>query len=206
MFFSLLTSNAHVTRFAAIQLVMMQASTSLMFRKALTSPGIAPQSMPARMPPRKASSQISQPGSAPEGMLSAIKSVASVPMRYCPGAPMLNRPVLNASATERPVMTSGVARKSILPMLAGLKPQVSAPFASRPVERMPMKIRRMPSHAPLREMLLLKMPTIRTTASVTRMMIGLIHFLRKFFMIGFPFSSKSGTPRRIICPAAHRPS
>ena len=123
--------------------------------------------MPARMPPRKASSQISQPGSAPEGMLSAIKSVASVPMRYCPGAPMLNRPVLNASATERPVMTSGVARKSILPMLAGLKPQVSAPFASRPVERMPMKIRRMPSHAPLREMLLLKMPTIRTTIAPT---------------------------------------
>ena len=47
-----------------------------------------------------------------------------VPMRYWPGAPMLKRPVLYATATERPVMMSGVARKSILPMLVGLKPKV----------------------------------------------------------------------------------
>ena len=83
-------------------------------------------------------------------------------MRYWPGAPMLKRPVLYATATERPVIMSGVARKSMLPMLVGLKPKVRLPEASRPVERMPKRTRRMPSQVlfPLREELV--RPTMST--------------------------------------------
>ena len=39
--------------------------------------------------------------------------VTMVPIRYCPGAPILNRPVLKATATESPVRIKGVARDSI---------------------------------------------------------------------------------------------
>ena len=70
-----------------------------------------------------------------------MHSDTSVPMRYWPGAPMLNRPVLNATATDRPVMMSGVARKSMLPKFVELKPQVSTPEAVRPV----LNTRRKPS-------------------------------------------------------------
>ena len=52
-------------------------------------------------------------------------------------------------------MMSGVARKSMLPMLVGLKPKLSAPAASRPVERMPKSTRRMPSQVLLPERLAL---------------------------------------------------
>ena len=69
-----------------------------------------PHSAPAAMPPKNASVHISQPGTLCVGMPSAMNSVAAVPARYCPGAPMLNRPVLNATATESPVSISGVAR------------------------------------------------------------------------------------------------
>ena len=75
---------------------------------------------PANMPPKKASIQMAQAGRAPLGMLRAIIRVAMVPIRYWPGAPILNRPVLKAMATERPVITRGVARKSILPRDWGL--------------------------------------------------------------------------------------
>ena len=61
---------------------MMQAMTSLMFKNALSAPGIAPQSAPARIAPQNASSQISGLGSAPEGMPSAMVRDASVPIRY----------------------------------------------------------------------------------------------------------------------------
>ena len=126
---------------------MIQASTSLMFSRAFNSPGIAPHSAPARMPDRNASSQTNGAGTDAVGMLSETISVAAVPIRYCPGAPMLNRPVLNATATESPVRISGVARKSILPTLAGLKPKARLPDASRPVLRMPPSTSRMPSQA-----------------------------------------------------------
>ena len=59
-------------------------------------------------------------------------------------------------------MMSGVARKSILPMLVGLKPKLSAPEASRPVERMPKSTRRTPSQVLAPEMLALAAPTIST--------------------------------------------
>lgn len=161
-FLNLLTSKAQVTRLAAIQLVIMLARTSLMFRYALARPGMAPQTAPAAMPPRKAMTQISAGGTTSLGMPSASIRLAIVPIRYWPGAPMLKRPVLYATATERPVIMSGVARKSILPTLVGLKPKLRLPAASRPVESMPNSTRRMPSHALLPERLELVSPTIRT--------------------------------------------
>ena len=126
---------------------MMQASTSLMLRKAFTSPGIQPHRAPASMPPRKAMSHTRGAGTVSVGMVSARIRVAAVPIRYWPGAPMLNRPVLKATATDRPVRISGVARKSMLPKFVELKPKVSVPAASRPVLNRPPNTRRMPSHA-----------------------------------------------------------
>ena len=87
-------SKNQVTRLAASQLVMMQAMTSLMFSRDFNSPGMHPHSAPASMPPRKAMSQTSPDGTEDVGMLRARNSVAQVPARYCPGAPILNRPVL----------------------------------------------------------------------------------------------------------------
>lgn len=58
-FLKLLMSNIQVTRLAANQLVMIQASTSLILRNAFKSPGIAPQTAPAKQPPTKAMIQIS---------------------------------------------------------------------------------------------------------------------------------------------------
>ena len=175
MFLKLDTSKTQVTTLAAIQLVMMQASTSLMLRKALSRPGITPQSAPAAMPPSSARNHTTiggmelgfTPGMAicVEGMPSAMNSVAAVPARYCPGAPMLNRPVLKATATERPVRITGVARKSMLPTLAGLKPKVRLPAALRPVENRPKITRRMPSQALLRPSDGLNRPTIRMTSA-----------------------------------------
>ena len=43
-----------------------------------------------------------------------------VPMMYCPSAPMLNRPTLNAKATAMPVSKSGVALMTTLEMYLGL--------------------------------------------------------------------------------------
>ena len=162
-----LPSKIQVTRLAAIQFVMMQASTSLMFSRAFTSPGMAPHSAPARMPARKASSHTTGEGTAEVGMLRATMRVAAVPMRYCPGAPMLNRPVLKATATDSPVSMSGVARNSILPTLAGLKPKVRLPEASRPVLSMPPSTSRTPSHTLFPSILLLARPLITTMTQPT---------------------------------------
>ena len=161
-------SNIQVTRLAAIQLVMMHASTSLMFSRAFTRPGIAPHRAPDRHPARKASTQITPTGTALEGMDRATIRVTMVEIRYWPGAPMLKRPVLKATATERPVMIRGVARNSMLPRFTALKPQVRVPAASRPVLKIPAKMMRMPSHAPLREIFSLHRPTIRTAMPPTR--------------------------------------
>ena len=140
---------------------MIQASTSLMFRNAFTRPGRQPQRAPARIPPTKASAQISQAGTVSEGIPRAIIRVAAVPIRYCPGAPMLKSPVLNATATDSPVRISGVARKSMLPMFVGLKPKVRLPAASRPVLTRPPKTRRIPSQALDSPRAGLARPTIR---------------------------------------------
>ena len=71
---------------------------------------------------------------------------------------MLNSPVLNATATESPVIISGVALKSIFPRLTGLNPKVSSP-ASLPVLNMPKKTSFTPSSIPLVDMLALVSPT-----------------------------------------------
>ena len=81
-FFRFEASNIQVTRFAAIQFVMMQAMTSLMFNSAFSVPGIMPQSAPAAMPPKNASSQMIQTGILSGEIESAINSVAAVPIRY----------------------------------------------------------------------------------------------------------------------------
>ncbi len=142
---------------------MMQASTSLMLSRALKRPGIAPQIAPASVPPRKASSQMSVVDIVSDGRPRAMESDTSVPMRYWPGAPMLKRPVLYAMPTERPVMMSGAARKSMLPIFVGLKPHISVPEASRPVENRPPNTMRMPSHAEESERFGLVRPTIKMT-------------------------------------------
>ena len=81
-FLKLLIENIHVTKFAAIQLVMIQAMTSLMLRNALSAPGIAPQSAPASSAAQNASSQMSPFGILPAGTPSATAREASVPIRY----------------------------------------------------------------------------------------------------------------------------
>ena len=58
-------------------------------------------------------------------------------------------------------MMSGAARKSMLPMFVGLKPHVSVPEASRPVENRPPNTMRMPSHAEESERFGLVRPTIK---------------------------------------------
>ena len=98
---------------------------------------------------------------------------------------MLNRPVLKATATERPVMIRGVARNNISPVLTALKPQVSSPAALRPVLKMPAKMIRKPSHAPEREIFSLKQPTMATlmialsipSSSVPTWIIWILAFL-----------------------------
>ena len=60
-------------------------------------------------------------------------------------------------------MMSGAARKSMLPIFVGLKPHVSVPEASRPVENRPPNTMRMPSHAEESERFGLVRPTIKMT-------------------------------------------
>ena len=126
-----------------------------------------PQIAPAAAPPRKARIQMMTGGTTSLGMPRAIIRLAMVPMRYWPGAPMLKRPVLNATATERPVMMSGVARKSMLPVFTGLKPKVSTPPSPRPVEKMLPRTMRTPSQALLGERLSLVRPTTTMTMQPT---------------------------------------
>ena len=89
-----LPSKSMVTRLAAIQLVIMEVMTSLTLRWALKSPGMHPHSAPARMAAQKASSHTRGAGTTLVSMPSATMREAAVPMRYCPGAPMLKSPVL----------------------------------------------------------------------------------------------------------------
>ena len=80
-------------------------------------------------------------------------------MRYCPGAPILKRPVLKATATESPVIIRGVALKSRFPMLTGLNPKVRSP-PSRPVLNTPKNTSLIPSQIPFILMPSLVSPTI----------------------------------------------
>ena len=96
-----------------IQLNMMAVMTSLMFRYALKMPGSAPQIAPKSI----AASRHRYHGHC---STMAQYSAPNAPSVYCPAAPMLNRPVLNAKPTERPVIISGAALASTVPMLRGL--------------------------------------------------------------------------------------
>ena len=100
---------------------------------------------------------------------------------------MLKRPVLNATATDRPVMITGVARKSILPQEVGLKPQVRAP-ASRPVDSRPKKMIRTPSQTPATLMLSSKSPEIATTTAPTTRPIRMDRREAKTFRVLSRFS------------------
>ena len=64
---------------------------------------------------------------------------------------MLNKPVLNATATESPVRINGVARNNTFPIFVLLKPKVIFQLVSLPVLNTPIKINLNPSHTALRE-------------------------------------------------------
>ncbi|MDF2657093.1 MAG: hypothetical protein K0R19_3567, partial [Bacillota bacterium] len=53
-------------------------------------------------------------------------TAAKAPIINCPAAPMLNKPVLNAKPTDRPVRISGVAKYSTWPI--PLAPVLNPPF------------------------------------------------------------------------------
>ena len=137
----------------------MQVITSLILRKALKRPGIAPQSPPKITPARKAAIHAINTGQSVLPSTSPTVNVPIVPMRYCPAAPMLNSPVLKATATESPVIIKGVALKSMFPMFTGLKPKERAP-PERPVLNIPKNTSLTPSQMPLVEILSLVSPTI----------------------------------------------
>ena len=111
----LFLSNTQLTMFAAIQLVIIHTITSLTLRKALKSPGISPQIIPQSMPTISASSHIQKAVSGVVGTDKATITDPIAPIRYCPGAPMLKRPVLKAIATDRPVIRSGADSKNMSP-------------------------------------------------------------------------------------------
>ena len=102
-----------LTMYKPIQLNMIAVMTSLIFRYALKMPGIAPQTAPKII----AASRQRYHGSC---STIAQYSAPNAPSVYCPAAPMLNRPVLNAKPTERPVIISGAAFASTVPILRGL--------------------------------------------------------------------------------------
>ena len=74
------------------------------------------------------------------GIDSATISAVADPIKYCPGVPMLNNPVLNASATDKPVNIKGVALKSISPISLPFHPYKRFFEASRPVLKAPKNI------------------------------------------------------------------
>jgi hypothetical protein len=78
--------------------------------RALRMPGMKPQSAPPSRPASSATSTWITIGSG-----SANPAIAAVmqPITAWPWPPMLNRPPRNASATDRPVKTSGAAYVSV---------------------------------------------------------------------------------------------
>lgn len=90
------------TRNKPIQLSIIQVITSFTLKCALNSPG----SIPHIAPPIIANISDTYHG-VPSTI--AANSAQKAPIVYCPGAPILNNPVLNANATERPASINGVA-------------------------------------------------------------------------------------------------
>ena len=134
-----------VTTLAAIQFIIIQVITSFTLRNALKSPGTAPHNAPASIPPKKAISQTIIGATTVVGIESAKIKVTAVLTKYCPGAPILNNPVLKATATDKPVKIKGVALNNISPKLEGLNPNSSAPPSVLPVLNTPENINWTPS-------------------------------------------------------------
>ena len=117
----------------------MHTITSLTLNFALKKPGMAPQSTPSTVPVSSASVHMIHAGMLPCGMLSATSRLPMAPIRYCPGAPILNRPVLKARETERPVMMSGVAVNSMLPQVKSTSLALPAAPGPESTMKMPLK-------------------------------------------------------------------
>ena len=64
---------------------------------------------------------------------------------------MLNKPVLKATATDKPVNIKGVALNSMLPKFVPLKPKINLPFSFLPILNIPEKTSCIPSIAVLND-------------------------------------------------------
>ncbi len=85
----------------------MEVITSLTFISALKMPGISPQSIPPTMPAMIAAIHCIAPG---RSHMNPTYRAKNIPIVYCPEAPILNKPILKANPTARPVMRIGVAK------------------------------------------------------------------------------------------------
>ena len=84
----------------AMKLSMIVETTSFTPRVTLSAPAMAAYPPAAAMATRTMNSTWSGPGRVTTAPAAAAKSA---PMRYCPSAPMLNRPILKPRATARPM-------------------------------------------------------------------------------------------------------
>ena len=93
----------------------MAETTSFTLNLAFNKPGTAPHNAPAKVP------SITIIGTRiilGKSKVSPIAIAVKPPASICPGVPMLNKPVLNAKATESPVKINGVAVAIVLPILS----------------------------------------------------------------------------------------
>lgn len=94
---------------------MIPEITSFTFRYALSIPGILAHKAPATPPANVAKSQRIESGI--KVRLKATNIETKAPIIYCPGVPILNKPHLNAKATESPVIMIGTDRYNTSPIL-----------------------------------------------------------------------------------------
>jgi hypothetical protein len=93
---------------------------------ALRKPAMKPHSAPPATPASSATIRFSTIGS---GNVKPATAAQIVPITAWPWPPMLNRPPRNASATERPVKTSGAAYVSVSEIGANAACQGPLPFS-----------------------------------------------------------------------------
>jgi hypothetical protein len=101
----------------AMKFNMIVLITSCDPKRAFSTPGIAAQAAPAPTAARQQSGTSRSDGS--PASLIPTHAVAKAATYNCPSAPMFSRPPRSATATARPVKTSGVAKKSVYPMPSG---------------------------------------------------------------------------------------
>ena len=85
----------------------MVAMTSFTFLYALRIPGINHHSAPPIIPASTENTHCSEP--APVNTI-PVYTAKNEPTTNCPGAPILNNPVLKAKPTDNPVRIIGVAK------------------------------------------------------------------------------------------------